>query len=384
MLVLLRLLGALFGFLMLLVTVSFLVEPDPLLLAYETRWKEHPPARRAVVDALLRAEAETADTARLSVVERLVADMDSLGGFSERFRVRAYRLKGDVHRSLWQYVEARRAWRQALVLAKPAEAQALRDRLADLERIIESSNSERDKNTKYVAAPRVGPAGELRGRVVVAYVFVEDGGGGEWTLRTRQQALASWGAAEAWLARAAEGYGAAVEFTRRVFVVDRDPAIQRRTVGLAKDGRSEIGSEVSELVAHRLGDRHVRGLLERLRQEAGADQATLFLHLPRDARSFARRCLVGCGPTGEYAYIMKEARPRDWEQIEATQAHETLHLFGADDLYDIRDAKFYAPRDIMNYHSPLLALSRMEPVTGFAVGLVAGPVRAPFEIVVPR
>ena len=73
--------------------------------------------------------------------------------------------------------------------------------------------------------------------------------------------------------------------------------------------------------------------------------------------------------------------PKRWDEVSYAQAHETLHLFGADDLYNLRSAGSYAPRDVMHYPSRLLSASTMEAITAFATGLRRDRPAAPFRIV---
>ena len=66
--------------------------------------------------------------------------------------------------------------------------------------------------------------------------------------------------------------------------------------------------------------------------------------------------------------------------MEYAQAHESLHLFGADDLYNIKQSIYFATRDIMNYPSKYLDASVIEPVTAYGIGLINKKPEAPFKI----
>src|SRR2546430_13117986 len=113
-------------------------------------------------------------------------------------------------------------------------------------------NKDRTTRSVFLASPNVGPAAILAGRIAVAYVFVRDRSGGAWGLRDRELALASWGMAEAWLAARARQYGANVRFTRRGFLVDRNPQGRRLQVW---DGRSFASGHraLARLLAAQLG-----------------------------------------------------------------------------------------------------------------------------------
>jgi hypothetical protein len=62
------------------------------------------------------------------------------------------------------------------------------------------------------------------------------------------------------------------------------------------------------------------------------------------------------------------------------QAHEGLHLFGADDLYNIDKARDYAVRDIMNHLPRYLFEARIDSITAYAIGWLADQPEAPFPI----
>jgi hypothetical protein len=66
------------------------------------------------------------------------------------------------------------------------------------------------------------------------------------------------------------------------------------------------------------------------------------------------------------------------------QTHEMLHLFGAMDLYNIRDAKDYAVTDLMNYYSQALKYADISPVTAWAIGWADQQPDTPFPIQLSR
>lgn len=316
----------------------------------------------------------------LAQLDVAVRQLESGPAMRDRVATRLYTLRGDVHWDLFQYIDAVADWRRAEAWASQAERRALEQRVAATHTRLEAENTERNNRTVYVAAPNVGPAAILAGRIAVAYVFVRDRSGGAWGLRDRELALASWGMAEAWLAARARLYDANVRFTRRVFLVDRNPEVRRLQVGYGRSFASDDAA-VARLVADQLGATNVLGFLYSLQYHARADQAVLILHLARDGRSLSRRCLESCGADGEFAYVLEAVTAKGWDRLAYAQAHETLHLFGADDLYNIRGAYAYAPRDIMNYPARLLHASTLEPITAYATGLRRDPPGTPFHIV---
>lgn len=65
--------------------------------------------------------------------------------------------------------------------------------------------------------------------------------------------------------------------------------------------------------------------------------------------------------------------------IEQVQAHEILHVFGADDLYHISKAKNFAVTDIMNYYSSDINYATIDPITAWAIGWRGLPI-VPFNV----
>jgi len=356
---------------------------DEIRLRYELNLKRVPPEHRVPLTMVSQARDTADPAAALRLADRAAMLADSLPGLSGRLRAEVYAIEGDVHWNLWQYVEARAAWQKAARLATGRRQEELNARLDGVGVIVEKDDGERSQDSVYLATPNTGPAARLSGRVVVAYVFLEDAGPGHWSPRDRDLALRSWRRAAQWLEGSARRYGAAVSFSERLFLVDRNPQIRRRRVASHTKGY-EVGSQVARLAVWELGRTDVVSFLRRLQREERADQAMLLFHLPRDGRSFATQCWQTCRPAGEHAFLMESARPKQWEQIEHAQAHEALHLFGADDLYNIRTARDYALRDVMHHPSRLLAASSVEPLTAFAVGLRGEPVPAPFPVRIIR
>jgi hypothetical protein len=78
--------------------------------------------------------------------------------------------------------------------------------------------------------------------------------------------------------------------------------------------------------------------------------------------------------------LLESAHSKKWQSLQYAQAHESLHLFGADDLYNISNAKYYAVRDIMNYPSSLLQANTLEALTAWSVGLDTHKPATPFRI----
>ena len=119
--------------------------------------------------------------------------------------------------------------------------------------------------------------------------------------------------------------------------------------------------------------------LKKMKQEEQADNAMLFLHLNKQARSFALPCTYRWCEE-EYTFILEPIKDPRWQSLHYTIAHEGLHLFGADDLYNIENAKSYATNDIMHYASRYLEDSEIDSLTAYAIGWSDFKPHTPFPI----
>jgi hypothetical protein len=332
-----------------------------LLRAVETRYQQQ--QYPAALHALEAGQAQFADP-------RLPAQLQ-LG---------YYLLKGKVHWSLWEYVEAEQAWQTAQRYAGTTRQKRMLTQLTqDSVRVVNDINRERNKRDVYLASPHVGPAAELKGKIVMIYVYLVDSEGDGWSLRDRAYVQNTWRMARTWLQEQAQHYGSRVSFSRRLFLVDRNPQIRRLRVG-DFNSKFKNSKRVATLVAQQLGYPDMLTFTQHIKAQEHADQAMVLIHLARDGRSYAIRCMQRCSGLGEYAVLLESGHSKKWQSLQYAQAHESLHLFGADDLYNIRKAKYYEVRDIMNYPSSQLQVSTLEALTAWSVGLDVAKPDTPFRI----
>ena len=298
----------------------------------------------------------------------------------DQLRLAYYLLKGKVHWSLWEYIEADQAWSTATRYARTSKQRRVLTKLThDSQQVVNDINRERDQREVYLASPHIGPAAELKGKIALIYIFVVDGGGNGWSVRDRGYVLDNWRAAQTWLQTKAQQYGSEASFSKRVFLIDKNPQVSRMRVG-DLNTKFKHADDVATLIAQQLGYPDMLNLTEDIKQQEGADQAMVLLHIARDGRSYASRCMHGCSPLGEFAVLFESTSTKRWQSLQYAQAHESLHLFGADDLYNIRQAKYYDVRDIMNYPSSLLQASTLDSLTAWSVGLRNKKPVTPFKI----
>lgn len=316
----------------------------------------------------------------LSLIDKHDREFAQLAETDSELGFHYYHLKGHVHSSVWQHIEAEQSWQKALTFT---DDRRIRNRLSRMiknrQRLIHDINAERDLKAFYHASPNVGPASALKGKVVVIYIFLTDSALQNWSLRKRDFVIQNWEHAENWLHTKAASYGAGLSFERRLFVVDKNPFIKRLRV--ADFNRDFANAEkVAHLVAKDLGFDNMMLFIQEIKRQEKADQAAVLLHLARDGRSFASRCMYRCPPDAEYVFLMEKPDSKFWQSMGYAQAHEALHLFGADDLYNIDKAKNYAVRDIMNYPASILEASSLDDITAYAIGLTDKKPETPFYI----
>ncbi len=93
-----------------------------------------------------------------------------------------YAYKAQAHIGLWQYIDAETTIRQALPYADEQLHATLTRMLAEVQGRITENDTEREEQHIYHASPGIGPARTLHGKVVIAYVFVDDGHHSTWSL----------------------------------------------------------------------------------------------------------------------------------------------------------------------------------------------------------
>jgi hypothetical protein len=287
-------------------------------------------------------------------------------------RAELYTWAAAVHARRWHWHRARDALSSAIELA-PTDTR--RRSLADVEESIRRAQGERDLAQRYRAARNTGPAAALRGRIVVAYVFVDPSGPRRWTDVDRLYARNTLARVERWYAaKAVARRVAAPEFVDRVFEVPLAAGDLPVFPNVDRARRTAW-----ELVAN-LGHDSVRQWLATLAAEERADHVMLVVHSPQDARSFAAICTRRGSCDGEAAFIYIPTGPNAWDALAFTLAHEGLHLFGANDLYNVHGAEDYAATDVMHYPSARLEYADVGDLTAWAVGLASDRPTTPFPV----
>jgi len=290
---------------------------------------------------------------------------------------------GDCYAHLWRYQEALAAFKNAYALQSSTQ---LLEHLTSLEEYLtEQVTTEERPRSFYTVMRSFGPAKHLTGKTVVAYLFIETNQS-QWSSLDRQQTISTLEFAQRWYTKQAKDHQVTEPtFVNRAFHIEGDPMMSRFHSTLSTTAPSGLPQKIAHsddfarYAVSKLGFDTPSQFLKKMKQEEQADNAMLFLHLNKQARSFALPCTYRWCEE-EYTFILEPIKDPRWQSLHYTIAHEGLHLFGADDLYNIENAKSYATNDIMHYASRYLKDSEIDSLTAYAIGWSDFKPHTPFPI----
>lgn len=299
----------------------------------------------------------------------------------------------NIHHSRWHIVYAIEKFKvaQSLVYNKNIDSQ-----IKELRKYLTKVDIERGLNDDYIATKYSGPAKTFSGKILVAYVFVDDGLKTRWSNKTKLRTQQVMALVQRWQSKKAAEYNVDdIEFVNKTFVARKNPNLKAPKLVSFKSSKIDVEQFIGS-VMQSLGENSIGGFIEKQMQKVGADQGVVFLHSNLDQRSFAQRCaythrkrvfkngkyevqmISKC--RDEYVMLMEKVKRNRWDKMHYAQAHEMMHVFGAADLYNIKKASGYAVTDIMNFQSKSLMYSSVDPITAYAIGWQKVPPKAPFKI----
>lgn len=311
----------------------------------------------------------------------------------------------EIHQDRWHFVYAIASLNEAQALI--FDSQIEKD-IKRLQNHVSLTDQERGLKTQYIATKDTGPAKTLTGRVLIAYVFVDDGITTRWSNKTKfksQQVLQS---IQSWQKEKANQYNVSgLEFVNKTYIARKNPLLKQLKSNRQASTQSKVdmvtfqssSKAINQFVIsimNSLGAQDVSSFLNREMKKSQVEQAVLILHTNQEQRSFAMRCsythqrqtnvngeikielFSNC--TNEYVMLMEQVKRNRWDRLHYAQAHEIMHVFGAADLYNIKNAGSYAVTDIMNYQSKNIINSEVSPITAFAIGWQKKQPNAPFDI----
>lgn len=302
-------------------------------------------------------------------------------------------MKADIHEEKWHTHFAI----ESLLAAQKLKFDRQTDRkIKQLRKYIARVEQERNLNQEYVATRHSGPAKTLTGKVLVAYIFIDDGVKTRWSdksLRRSQQTLRR---VQNWQIAQSKRYAVKnIEFINKTYMVQRNPKLKALS-SLSDKTSDEYVEKLVKTAMEHLGAKDVEDFIGRQMDLVGADQGAIIFHSNFNRRSFAHRCGYTHRVTyykngveqvemisrchDEFVMLMEQVKRNRWDKLHYAQAHEILHLFGADDLYNIENASNFALVDIMNFQSKNIGDSEISPVTAYAIGWRDKKPKTPFKI----
>jgi hypothetical protein len=336
---------------------------------------------------------QTEDDEKLSAIKKAV-ETAKQEQFRDPIILQSLHLKAaEIYQNRWHFVFA-------IESLKAAQEQRYEQRITrhikQLRKHLQQVEAERGLNDSYIATKYSGPAKQLKGRVLVTYVYVDDGLKTRWSNKSRHRTEQVLELVQQWQTSKAITYGVNnIEFINRTFVARRNPLLRTSGhISFESDGK-QIERYVTSIM-NSLGEKNIGSFIENQLVLVGADQGVVILHTNFDQRSFAQRCgythkqqIVKNGQyetryisqcNNEYVMLMEQVKRNRWDKMHYAQAHEMMHVFGAADLYNIKNAKDFSVTDIMNFQSKQLEYSAVDPITAYAIGWLDRPPKAPFKI----
>ena len=331
--------------------------------------------------------------------KKLSAIVDALS-IAKKYNIQAKKtlqylhiLSANIHRSRWHVVYAINSYKkaQSLIYDKFVEQQML-----NLQQYLSKADSERFLYDDYIATKYSGPAKTFKGKILVAYVFVDDGIKTRWSKKNKLRTQQVLALVQQWQKEKAKQYQIKeIDFINKTFVVSRNPYL-KKPKSVSFGSSSQDVNRYVNYIAQSLSEKSIGSFIKKQVEKSGADQGVVILHTNLDKRSFAHRCsythskkifrnnryetkmISTC--QDEYVMLMENVKRNQWQKMHYAQAHEMMHVFGAADLYNIKKANNYAVTDIMNYQSKNLINSQVEPITAYAIGWLKKPPDAPFKV----
>lgn len=161
-----------------------------------------------------------------------------------------------------------------------------------------------------------------------------------------------------YLERKAKSWGTKLEFGYGNYYTDYSEGTVVRYKGCVEGDilNKPCSADILGQAAKSVGFSSVDEFHKFIKGFSGKEQIMYFLVLNKDGKSYAMSDRVNDGKdTAEYCVIFAKAWSETYELVSSAVAHETLHLFGAEDYYDpyhkypkrkVLAEKLY-PKDIM-------------------------------------
>lgn len=323
----------------------------------------------------------------LSPVINLLAH-DEIGALKLINQLRiAQATQQNIKRQYWLHHKAAEIYQQRRQYHKAIDAygkvqlikadSGIAETIIALEQEIGKRQKERKQREFYRDIRNSGIAKMLQGKVVIAYIFVNDNHWSRWSNKDRLYAIDKSKLVTQWYKEQSHTYNIKnLSFEPRYFMLN-----MKQNLSAKRIKRRDYFKYLSGQLITQLGYDSIENWLNVLTKNDKNTQVALVFHSNNSERSFALPCRFQKEKCFyEHTQILKKTKKERWHwPLEQTLAHEILHLFGADDLYSIKNARDFATTDIMNYLSADLAYDEITPVTAWAIGWHPRP-KTPFTL----
>jgi len=341
-----------------------------------------------------KLKAEKDDAKKLIIISEALKIAKKEGFGNKKLLQELNITAGNIHQSRWHVIYAIDNFKaaQTYIFDKNVD-----NRIKELRKHLTKVEAERGLNDDYIATKYSGPAKVFRGKILVAYVFVDEGIRTRWSNKTKLRTQQILELVQEWQTTKAKEYQVEdIEFINKTFVARKNPSLKHQPKVLFDSSNADVDQFVVS-IAESLGEKNIGDFIEKQMTLSSADQGVVFLHTNLNQRSFAHRCgythkkqtwvnskyetvmISQC--RDEYIMLMEEVKRNRWDKMHYAQAHEMMHVFGAADLYNVKKASDYAVTDIMNFQSKQLNNSNVEPITAYAIGWKQKAPQAPFKII---
>jgi len=332
-----------------------------------------PPKYKTAVQNIKVTLEQKDDDAAMLLISNL---LNHLNNNSNQLKASLLEQQARIHASRYHFHYAINSLRQADKLDPNSSVYS--KNIKRLQARIDSHQEERNLKTVYKDSRYSGIAKTLKHDVTIAYVYLDDGNWSKWSSKTRQKNNANLEQVTDWYHQQAQHYGISnLNIDVRYFYVKSPKGITKEWLR-----KPEFFHYAQGLIAQQLGYKSFKAFTNAMSDNNPYHHVALVFHSNNEARSFAMSCSNIRNNSCKSEYVILTVKlnnnPSSWVTTQV-QSHEILHLFGADDLYNIKDAKNYAVTDVMNYYSKDLKYSTIDPITAWAIGWDSLP-KTPFKI----
>ena len=151
-------------------------------------------------------------------------------------------------------------------------------RLKHLRKHLSAIEKERSQNQDYVATRFSGPAKTLTGKVLVAYIFIDDGVKTRWSDKSQRRSRLVLEQVQNWQLSQADRYAVrSVEFINKTFMVQRNPGLKFLSSISHKSSRESI-EKLVRVVMEDLGARSVKDFIFQQMALTKAEQGVVVIH----------------------------------------------------------------------------------------------------------